>query len=145
MVPEIRSLPHEAQLQLTVQPQHGDEQCQCPKHQRNGPCGGSNDGWCEVYPGEKYCIWYKAYYRLKHFHEEGKLDDYITVPNDWTFWQTSGWQSYHLNRDNFAKRIWLPDAEPDFEAKNGRIVDWNDPEVPKLHVEPAPVEEKPAE
>ena len=26
---------------------------QCPKNQRNGPCGGSFEGWCEVYPGEK--------------------------------------------------------------------------------------------
>ena len=105
---------------------------QCPKHQRNGPCGGSYNGWCEVFPNEKYCIWYKAYYRLKHFQEEGKLDDYITVPNDWRFWQTSGWQSYHTNQDNFAKRVWLPDAEPDFEAKHGRIVDWSDKTIPHL-------------
>jgi methylenetetrahydrofolate reductase (NADPH) len=29
----------------------------CPKSQRNGPCGGSTDGWCEVYPGKTRCIW----------------------------------------------------------------------------------------
>ena len=26
---------------------------QCPKNQRNGACGGSFEGWCEVYPGKK--------------------------------------------------------------------------------------------
>jgi len=113
----------------------------CPKHQRNGPCGGSNDGWCEVFPGQMYCIWFKAYYRLKHYHEEGKLDDYINLPNDWRFWQTSGWQSYHLNQDNFAKRIWLPDAEPDFEATHGRVVDYSDPTIPRPHWEAAPAPE----
>jgi len=25
----------------------------CPKHTRNGPCGGSKDGFCEVYPDKK--------------------------------------------------------------------------------------------
>ncbi|MDD3269696.1 MAG: methylenetetrahydrofolate reductase C-terminal domain-containing protein, partial [Syntrophomonadaceae bacterium] len=34
---------------------------QCPKSQRNGPCGGSYNGWCEVFPNEKKCIWVKAY------------------------------------------------------------------------------------
>ena len=38
---------------------------QCPKCQRNGPCGGSFDGWGEVYPHERFCIWYMAYHRVK--------------------------------------------------------------------------------
>lgn len=38
---------------------------QCPKHQRNGPCGGSRDGWCEVYPNERSCLWTRIYERLK--------------------------------------------------------------------------------
>ncbi len=45
---------------------------QCPKNQRNGACGGSFEGWCEVYPGERRCIYVKAYARLKHFREEDK-------------------------------------------------------------------------
>ena len=28
---------------------------QCPKNQRNGACGGSHEGWCEVYPGKRRC------------------------------------------------------------------------------------------
>lgn len=35
----------------------------CPKSQVNGPCGGSNDGKCEV--GERDCIWIKIYETLE--------------------------------------------------------------------------------
>ena len=41
---------------------------QCVKNQRNGPCGGTRDGKCEV--GEKECIWARAYDRLKAYGEE---------------------------------------------------------------------------
>ena len=37
---------------------------QCAKNQRNGPCGGTRDGLCEVEDFE--CIWSRAYDRLKH-------------------------------------------------------------------------------
>mgnify|MGYP001096334471 CR=1 FL=1 len=36
---------------------------QCAKNQRNGPCGGTREGLCEVYDTE--CIWSQAYERLK--------------------------------------------------------------------------------
>jgi len=39
---------------------------QCPKNQRNGACGGSFEGWCEVYPGKKQCVYVRAYARLKN-------------------------------------------------------------------------------
>jgi methylenetetrahydrofolate reductase (NADPH) len=77
----------------------------CPKHQRNGPCGGTVDGWCEVYPNERYCIYFKAYHRLKKYNELYKIDSYITVPNDWSLIETSGWANYTKKRDNTAKRI----------------------------------------
>jgi methylenetetrahydrofolate reductase (NADPH) len=79
----------------------------CPKNQRNGPCGGTVDGWCEVYPNERYCIWFKAYHRLKKYNEFYKMDSFITVPNDWALNHTSGWGSYTQKRDNTAKRIYL--------------------------------------
>lgn len=83
---------------------------QCPKGQRNGPCGGSMDGYCEVYPpdskeGARFCVHYMAYHRLKR---AGMLDFYtsfITPPNDWTYWQHSAWSNYTHGRDNAAKRI----------------------------------------
>lgn len=81
----------------------------CPKCQRNGPCGGSADGWCEVYPNEQYCIYYKAYLRLKKYDEvEKKLDAFITPPNNWDFAFTSGWSNYTHKRDNTAYRQYLP-------------------------------------
>ena len=77
----------------------------CPKCQRNGPCGGSMMGWCEVYPEERYCIWYRAYYRLKKYGETNKLNAYITPPNNWDFFETSGWSNYTHERDNASARI----------------------------------------
>ena len=94
---------------------------QCPKCQRNGPCGGSNDGWCEVYPGVQRCIYYRAYYRLKKYGEENTLGDWIIQPNNWTTWQTSPWGNDPHGRDNIARREritpWREDEhqEPPFE------------------------------
>jgi methylenetetrahydrofolate reductase (NADPH) len=81
---------------------------QCPKCQRNGPCGGSSDGWCEVYPGERYCIYYKAYHRLKKYGDEAKLDKTIWPPVNWDFFQTSAWSNYHHGRDNIWHGLQMP-------------------------------------
>ncbi|MBQ3106172.1 MAG: methylenetetrahydrofolate reductase C-terminal domain-containing protein [Eggerthellaceae bacterium] len=91
----------------------------CPKCQRNGPCGGSKDGWCEVYPGERYCIWYKAYHRLKPYGDEGKLDDYVVPPNDWRNFAKSPWGATCLGIDGYARRDFLPGVEPDIEFPEG--------------------------
>ena len=91
----------------------------CPKCQRNGPCGGSKDGWCEVFPGERYCIWYKAYHRLKPYGDEGKLDDYVVPPNDWTNFAKSPWGAMVSGLDGYARRDFLPGVEPDIEFKEG--------------------------
>jgi methylenetetrahydrofolate reductase (NADPH) len=79
----------------------------CAKCQRNGPCGGSIDGWCEVYPGERFCIYYKAYHRLKKYGELHKLGDFIAPPNNWDYFETSGWSNYTHERDNAAHRQFL--------------------------------------
>ncbi|OGV59449.1 MAG: methylenetetrahydrofolate reductase [Lentisphaerae bacterium RIFOXYA12_FULL_48_11] len=78
---------------------------QCPKHQRNGACGGSRDGWCEVYPGERKCIYVKAYARLKNYHETKVLDGEIIPPCNWDFYQTSSWMNFYLGRDHSAERF----------------------------------------
>lgn len=88
---------------------------QCPKNQRNGPCGGSYDGWCEVYPNEKKCIWVQAYDRLKPYKEEGKLAEYTVPPCNWNLWQTSSWLNFYQGRDHSAKRLGIkpsPKKEP---------------------------------
>jgi methylenetetrahydrofolate reductase (NADPH) len=78
---------------------------QCPKQQRNGPCGGSYEGWCEVYPGERQCIWVQAYDRLKVFKEQEKIEDHIAPPCNWALWQTPSWLNFYLGKDHTAKRL----------------------------------------
>lgn len=78
---------------------------QCPKNQRNGPCGGSHEGWCEVYPNERKCIWVRAYERLKGHKEEGTIGDYIVPPCNWELSGTSSWLNFYLGRDHTAKRL----------------------------------------
>lgn len=78
---------------------------QCPKHQRLGPCGGSRDGWCEVFPGERLCIWVRAYDRMKVYHEEDSLGEYIIPPQNWELWQTSSWLNFYMGRDHTSRRF----------------------------------------
>lgn len=71
----------------------------CPKHTRNGPCGGSRDGYCEVYP-DRLCIWVRAYRRLK---QAGKQDTFLkdrVAPRNWELNRTSSWINFHLDRDH---------------------------------------------
>ena len=77
---------------------------QCPKVERVGPCGGSFEGWCEVYPRERQCVWVRAYDRLKAYGELEKLKSYIVSPRDWSLDHTSSWLNYYLGRDHTAKR-----------------------------------------
>lgn len=84
---------------------------QCPKNQRNGACGGSYQGWCEVYPNEKKCVWVQAYDRLKAYGEEKTLGDYIVPPCNWELWQTSSWLNFYMGRDHTAKRLGIRPPE----------------------------------
>jgi len=85
---------------------------QCPKNQRNGACGGSYEGWCEVYPNEQKCIWVQAYERLKAYNEEAKLGEIIVPPCNWNLWQTSSWLNFYLGRDHTAKRLGVKPPQP---------------------------------
>jgi methylenetetrahydrofolate reductase (NADPH) len=84
---------------------------QCPKGQRNGPCGGSFEGWCEVYPNKHKCIYVRAYPRLKHFGQEDTLGAYHVPPVDHSLRQTSSWLNYYLGRDHTAKRLGIKPPE----------------------------------
>jgi methylenetetrahydrofolate reductase (NADPH) len=74
----------------------------CPKSQRNGPCGGSFNEWCEVHPNEQKCIWVQAYQRLKSDDGTSAIfdDKAIMPPCNWELWQTSSWLNYFLGRDH---------------------------------------------
>ena len=53
----------------------------CAKSLFNGPCGGTNQGNCEI-SNDQPCAWYLIYERLK---KQGRLDSILEIcpPNDW--------------------------------------------------------------
>ncbi|HUG12907.1 MAG TPA: methylenetetrahydrofolate reductase C-terminal domain-containing protein [Opitutaceae bacterium] len=76
---------------------------QCAKNQRNGPCGGTHEGRCEV-DGYGDCIWLRAYERLQHDGREGELLAHAPVIQDQSLRGTSSWANYWLGRDHTAKK-----------------------------------------
>ena len=75
---------------------------QCAKNQRNGPCGGTRDGLCEVYDTE--CIWSEAYERLKAYGEEESMLDGPVVVKDNALQGTSAWANTFLGRDHVLRQ-----------------------------------------
>ena len=82
--------------------QHVAFQCpesQCPKHIRNGACGGSRNGLCEVHP-DCQCVWFKAYNRWASVGQTQKLTTGCVPPRMWELNATSAWLNFHLRRDH---------------------------------------------
>jgi len=79
-------------------------QSQCPKYLFNGQCGGSVEGWCEVFPGKKRCIYVRAYNRLKPYGEEESLKQDYIPPRNWALDQISSWANYFLGRDHHGQK-----------------------------------------
>ncbi len=76
---------------------------QCAKNQRNGPCGGTRDGLCEV-DGYGDCIWLRAYERLKRDGKEDQLLDHAPVIQDQSLRGTSAWANHWLGKDHVPKK-----------------------------------------
>jgi methylenetetrahydrofolate reductase (NADPH) len=76
---------------------------QCAKNQRNGPCGGTREGRCEV-DGFGDCIWLRAYERLQHDGREQGMLDHAPVVQNQGLRGTSAWANLWLGRDHTAKR-----------------------------------------
>ena len=74
---------------------------QCVKNERNGPCGGTRQGKCEV--GEKDCIWSLAYDRLKAYGEEEEMLNRPVVYRNGDLKGTSAWGNTYLGKDHHAK------------------------------------------
>ncbi|MGD0871063.1 MAG: methylenetetrahydrofolate reductase C-terminal domain-containing protein [Bryobacteraceae bacterium] len=74
---------------------------QCAKNQRNGPCGGTEQGLCEV--GGKECIWARAYDRLKAYGEEERMLEGPVVYKNGALQGTSAWANAFLGRDHRGK------------------------------------------
>jgi methylenetetrahydrofolate reductase (NADPH) len=71
----------------------------CPKHIRNGACGGSKDGGCEVYPDRK-CVWYRAYQRWASVNRLDEMAAGCVPPRMWELDNTPSWLNFHLKRDH---------------------------------------------
>jgi methylenetetrahydrofolate reductase (NADPH) len=78
---------------------------QCPKNQRNGPCGGSFEGWCEAYPNQRKCIYVLAYERLKAHGADQSLGEDLVPPVNYDLNETSSWINFYLGRDHSAPKL----------------------------------------
>ncbi len=87
---------------------------QCAKNQRNGPCGGTREGRCEV-DGFGDCIWLRAYERLKHDGREQDLLQHAPVVQNQGLRGNSAWANSWLGRDHAAKRTDAVADEPALE------------------------------
>lgn len=76
----------------------------CPKQLRNGPCGGTSLGRCEV--ADQPCIWVGVYQRAEAAGRIESLKTIIPVPNR-ALTGTSSWINYFLGRDS------RPRTQPD--------------------------------
>jgi methylenetetrahydrofolate reductase (NADPH) len=72
----------------------------CAKNQRNGPCGGTRDGKCEV--ADVPCIWSTAYDLLKAEGREQEMLARAPVVQDQALRGTSSWANAWLGRDHLA-------------------------------------------
>jgi methylenetetrahydrofolate reductase (NADPH) len=77
---------------------------QCAKNQRNGPCGGTHDGRCEV-AGFGDCIWLRAYERLQADHREVELLSHAPVVQNQALRGTSSWANHWLGRDHVRRPV----------------------------------------
>ena len=75
---------------------------QCAKNQRNGPCGGTRDGRCEV-DSFGDCIWLRAYERLKHEGRDHELLAHAPVIQNQALRGTSSWANHWLGRDHTTR------------------------------------------
>jgi methylenetetrahydrofolate reductase (NADPH) len=75
----------------------------CAKNQRNGPCGGSHEGRCEV--PDRPCIWATAYDRLKPYGEEDAILRRPVVVTDHALRRTSAWANTYLGRDHTTRPV----------------------------------------
>ena len=84
----------------------------CPKQMRNGPCGGTFHGACEVIDQE--CIWVKVMARAEASSTIDQLRVYIPPP-DRRLTGTASWVNFYLGRDSRPGRpkdLWTTGGGP---------------------------------
>lgn len=76
----------------------------CPKGLRNGPCGGTLNGECEVYP-DKPCVWVNI--QKRSFRKKGDALPMLIRSPDARLFNTSSWMNKATGADS-ASTAWLP-------------------------------------
>lgn len=82
----------------------------CSKGSRNGPCGGSHDGRCEL--DDKECLWARAYERAKYYGQSQHMLDGSAVFADAALEGTSSWANTFLGRDHHASKLTVNGRDP---------------------------------
>ena len=77
----------------------------CAKYLLNGPCGGSLDGWCEVYPGQKRCLYVKLYERAKKDGITGNWKEGYVPPRNWALNNSSSWVNFYRGKDHAGPSV----------------------------------------
>ena len=77
----------------------------CPKKMLNGPCGGSLDGWCEIHPDRKKCLWVRVYGRLKAASPRPSFATGPIPPKDSRLDGTCSWINFFLGRDHRKMKV----------------------------------------
>lgn len=72
----------------------------CAKGSRNGPCGGSCSGRCEL--DDRDCFWARVYQRLKYYGQSQEMFAGPAVIYDARLKHTSSWANTYLDRDHHA-------------------------------------------
>jgi hypothetical protein len=79
----------------------------CPKHLRNGPCGGVRlNGNCEVKP-EMPCVWAVAYERSKKMPKYGHEFAMLQPPMNNQLKRSSSWINYFHGVDADLPKGWM--------------------------------------
>lgn len=108
-------------------------QSQCAKFLLNGPCGGSRDGWCEVWPEKKRCIYVRIYERFHSLGEEKRLSGPLLPPPDWALHGTASWLNFYLGKDHHkSSRV---------ACQHDKITGTGDEPIKKKRVESSPPKE----
>ncbi|HER63551.1 MAG TPA: methylenetetrahydrofolate reductase [Desulfobacteraceae bacterium] len=72
----------------------------CPKKLLNGPCGGSRNQACEVFP-DRFCFWVREYNREDPDATIEKLGSLPFMhPKNWALDQTSSWINFYNGTDH---------------------------------------------
>jgi len=75
----------------------------CPKKLLNGPCGGSQEGFCEVHP-QRTCFWVRVFAREPDTAEAlGAIPS--LPPKDWSLERSSSWINFFCDRDHRAENV----------------------------------------